>query len=340
MSCHVPSFPVNRLTFLQGESFKLEDMKNNNIVVLECWGTYCPPCVSSVPHLSALNDRLGPRGVVFCGVSAEGKGDIEKFIRKMGSKMNYRVAMDTYNEMDQYSRKFNVQGIPHAYIIDHLGFVRWQGHPMEPEMENKLDVIANELRLFKQKIKKSEEDATSIGISMNQLTEDKLFGHSIGDLLWALKANHLDPTQFLEKSEMIQGLIQANKMQEIKIKDKSGKSAAVKKPVEEKKAEPEPAAPASASSSPYECTGDSCPFPPRAKPQAAPSACCSGPTCSPSAAQCGGSIDLPKYSKEELSSKSISELNQIVRRHGIQLPPGGLEKTDIVEAIFKVVQMM
>ncbi len=53
--------------------------------------------------------------------------------------MDYRVAIDANNAITSpYHTNFDVQGIPHAFIIDKNGKIVYSGHPMEPKFETKL----------------------------------------------------------------------------------------------------------------------------------------------------------------------------------------------------------
>ena len=106
--------------------------------------SWCPPCRTSIPHLHSLHQQYSKHGVTVLGVTNEtDEAALRRFIQSMAGKMAYPVAMDAEDAMQRYSERYAVQGIPHAYVIDWLGRVRWHGHPMAG-LADKLDVLVNE----------------------------------------------------------------------------------------------------------------------------------------------------------------------------------------------------
>ncbi|MCZ7645581.1 MAG: redoxin domain-containing protein [Planctomycetota bacterium] len=96
---------------------------NNNIVVVEFWATWCPPCRASIPHLVKMHEEFKDKGVVFIGLTDEPKNKIEKFVTDM--KMTYAVGAGSPS-----GDRYGVNGIPHAFIVAPGGQVVWHGHPM------------------------------------------------------------------------------------------------------------------------------------------------------------------------------------------------------------------
>jgi thiol-disulfide isomerase/thioredoxin len=85
-------------TMLQGEAVK--EFKPGEVYVFECWATWCGPCVAAIPHLNALHQKMGPKGVVITGVNVwESEKDpamverVRTFVQSQGAKMSYRVAL-------------------------------------------------------------------------------------------------------------------------------------------------------------------------------------------------------------------------------------------------------
>lgn len=62
-----PAAPRVSGTTLTGAKLSL-DAYRGHVVVLNFWGSWCPPCRSEAPVLSALARRFGPAGVRFVGV--------------------------------------------------------------------------------------------------------------------------------------------------------------------------------------------------------------------------------------------------------------------------------
>ena len=102
---------------------------SSGVHVVEFWATWCPPCLTSIPHLTALQEKYADRGVNIIGVSDEKLATVEAFVKKMGDKMAYTVAIDAGATSKGYMGKYGVGGIPHAFVVKD-GEVVWHGHPM------------------------------------------------------------------------------------------------------------------------------------------------------------------------------------------------------------------
>ncbi|MEW5307359.1 MAG: hypothetical protein WDW36_009763 [Sanguina aurantia] len=65
------------------------------VTVVEFFGTWCPPCRETIPHLTAIQKRFASRGVVIVGVSTEEVAKVRPFVEKTGDDMGYLVVVDT-----------------------------------------------------------------------------------------------------------------------------------------------------------------------------------------------------------------------------------------------------
>ena len=106
------------------------EIKDGQVTVIEFWATWCPPCRASIPHINELYKQFKDKNVAFVGVSDEKTKDVSMFIKKMGDKMQYPVAIGKETLSAGYLGAFGVEGIPHAFVIDATGHIAWHGHPM------------------------------------------------------------------------------------------------------------------------------------------------------------------------------------------------------------------
>lgn len=95
-------------------------------LLTEFWATWCPPCRASIAHLNDLNKKYHALGLEIVGISGEDKTAVERF--RSGTLMNYSVALDKDQAL---ANEFQVETIPHAWLMDKDGRVIWSGHPME-----------------------------------------------------------------------------------------------------------------------------------------------------------------------------------------------------------------
>jgi thiol-disulfide isomerase/thioredoxin len=109
------------------------------IYVVEFWATWCGPCKESIPHLTKMQ-KANP-DVTFIGqnVSEPDQSVVPAFVKEMGDKMDYRVALDDmtgseHGKMNQtWMEAAGQDGIPTAFVVGKDSKIAWIGHPMELE---------------------------------------------------------------------------------------------------------------------------------------------------------------------------------------------------------------
>jgi thiol-disulfide isomerase/thioredoxin len=118
---------LTALTWVKGDPVTITPGK---VYVVEFWATWCPPCLKSIPHLTALQKKHKDR-VVFVGISSEQPSVVESFVKTQGDNMDYTVAIDSSGDVGKgYMRAFGQGGIPTAFIVDAKGKIVWLGHPL------------------------------------------------------------------------------------------------------------------------------------------------------------------------------------------------------------------
>lgn len=134
---------VNPELFGRAKPFSLANYRDR-MVLLEFWATWCPPCRESVPHLSKLQSQYNGKLVVL-GVSQEDEATVRKFYERNRGQMAYRVAVDLGSTWKDYMAANNIGGIPHAFLI-YKDKVVWQGHPLDPKMEDELAKLSMKVK--------------------------------------------------------------------------------------------------------------------------------------------------------------------------------------------------
>ncbi|MFN0131748.1 MAG: redoxin family protein [Phycisphaerales bacterium] len=150
-----PELKVSK--FVKGEP--VTGFEKGKTYVVEFWATWCGPCITSIPHLTDLQKQH--KDVRFVGVSVweSNTADVEPFVKDMGDKMDYVVAMDELPEPTEDTPKARREassngvmaktwmtasgsgGIPTAFIVNGEGKVAWIGHPMQ--MDKPLEEITS-----------------------------------------------------------------------------------------------------------------------------------------------------------------------------------------------------
>ena len=124
-----PSLSIDK--WVKGSEVDLAKAKSDEVYVVEFWATWCPPCRTSIPHLSQLQKHFKPKGVTFIGISNEKTDVVKKFLDNgWNDKMQYTVAIDKKNKTSEdWMEASGQDGIPTAFVVKG-GKIKWIGHPM------------------------------------------------------------------------------------------------------------------------------------------------------------------------------------------------------------------
>jgi thiol-disulfide isomerase/thioredoxin len=135
-------------SWVQGEA--VTEFDKDHVYVVEFWATWCGPCRATIPHLDEMHEALKDKGVVFIGqnVLERDEAKVEPFVKEMGEKMSYRVAMDDKKSdpngymATNWMQAAEQQGIPCAFVVNKAQKIVWIGHPAEMSKEMLEEVVA------------------------------------------------------------------------------------------------------------------------------------------------------------------------------------------------------
>ncbi len=133
--------PDFALKLLDGRTGRLSEHKGRNIVILDFWATWCPPCRRGLPAMIDIARKYADRDVVLYAVNQrESAKLIKEFLRE--SNLDMPVALDPNGRI---GKLFEVSGIPRTVVIDkngtiqavHVGF----GGGTQAQLESEIDAI-------------------------------------------------------------------------------------------------------------------------------------------------------------------------------------------------------
>jgi len=111
-----------RFTALDGREVDLEAMRGK-VVLIDCWATWCPPCLREMPHVKAAYDRFHSKGFEVVGISSDDDREaLEKFVKD--NRIPWPQYFDGKGELNQFALKFDVGGIPTLWLVDRKGALR------------------------------------------------------------------------------------------------------------------------------------------------------------------------------------------------------------------------
>ncbi|MEK3935427.1 TlpA disulfide reductase family protein [Sporosarcina sp. FSL W7-1349] len=115
--------PDFELTTLEGETVRLSEMKGTK-VVLNFWGSWCPPCKAEMPHMqkyykkSADKDNVEILAVNLTSGEKKGLPAVEQFVEAYG--LTFPIPLDKTGALLQ---QYQVMIIPTTYFIGTDGVI-------------------------------------------------------------------------------------------------------------------------------------------------------------------------------------------------------------------------
>ncbi len=129
--------PDFTLKTLEGKEVKLSDYRGQ-VVIVDFWATWCPPCRMEVPAFVELFQKYSGRLMVL-GVSSDQnpRRVIPPFIKKY--KVNYPILLSNNRVERDYG---GVTAIPTTFVIDRKGAVYRKYVGYQPKITFEKDIKA------------------------------------------------------------------------------------------------------------------------------------------------------------------------------------------------------
>jgi len=117
-SANFPSAPDVQFSKLDGSPLRLKDLRGR-VVMLNFWATWCIPCRSEIPSLSAMQKDFDSRGLSIIGVSYDDTADLIQQFQK-DIPQSYQIVLGGR----EVGSQLPASPLPTTYIIDRQGRIR------------------------------------------------------------------------------------------------------------------------------------------------------------------------------------------------------------------------
>ena len=110
---------------LDGKTYRLKDLRGQQVVHLVFWATWCVPCVEEVPALREVYARHHDEGLEILGVVVpmnQTREGVRAFVDKF--KMSYPVLWDDNMAL---MNRYRVDSIPQNFLIGRDGVILYAG---------------------------------------------------------------------------------------------------------------------------------------------------------------------------------------------------------------------
>ncbi len=130
-SDRIPAFPELATTGPDGQAlirpeFAMADINgqirnikdwDGQIILLNFWATWCPPCLKEIPDFIELQEQYGDQGFQVIGIAVDNEEDVRDYINEV--KINYPVIAAENEAIELASRYGNkIGGLPYSVIIN------------------------------------------------------------------------------------------------------------------------------------------------------------------------------------------------------------------------------
>lgn len=138
------SYPAPALDIpnLAGVHRALADHKGQ-VVVVNFWATWCPPCIKELPSMQALWEmHEGPSFAMLAINVGENADEVELFVESFDSPIDFSILLDS--DLD-VARRWKVVAMPTTFVIDKSGAVVYRALGerdwTQPEIVNAIEAL-------------------------------------------------------------------------------------------------------------------------------------------------------------------------------------------------------
>jgi cytochrome c-type biogenesis protein CcmF len=126
------------LRLWDGSSLSLANLRGQ-VVVINFWASWCPPCRDELPDLQTVWQEYQDRGVTLIGVSFQ---DDNVAARQMAAEFGLTYPMG-FDVDDRMSTSYGITGVPETFVIDAEGRVAYVhvGPVTAEQLRSELDAL-------------------------------------------------------------------------------------------------------------------------------------------------------------------------------------------------------
>lgn len=134
-----------RLGNADGEALTLaQAAEGKKAVLLDFWASWCRPCIELMPALQAKAEKLAPQGIYVAGVNTDDEDALAKAQKmKADQALTLPWLLDTPEA--PLAEHLMIDSIPRMVLLSPQGEILFNGHPLDPALEQALAQLGVEL---------------------------------------------------------------------------------------------------------------------------------------------------------------------------------------------------
>ncbi len=99
-----------------------EPSRENKLLLIDFWATWCAPCRNEFPHLNDLHEAFSSRGLEVVGLTKESKAVVQAFLPKVD--IRYKLGA---GGAKQLQTALGIKALPYAVLVGKDNKVIWRG---------------------------------------------------------------------------------------------------------------------------------------------------------------------------------------------------------------------
>lgn len=124
----------------EGDTLRLSEQRGQ-VVMVNFWASWCPPCVREMPELDAIYQDLRDDGLVLWGVNVDhDRAAADELLEELSPSFPI-----LYDPESRVRRKMGVDAMPTTLLVDRAGQVRHVNRGYQPGDEDKYRAQAEAL---------------------------------------------------------------------------------------------------------------------------------------------------------------------------------------------------
>ncbi len=122
-----------------GKEWTLESYKGK-VLVIDFWGTWCPPCRAAMPGMQALHDKYKDKPVAIVGFNFERDKNADPAKYMKDNNFTYQLLL----KAEKLTGAFRVGGFPTFYVVSPTGEILWGAMGHAPAHKQQMEEIIDE----------------------------------------------------------------------------------------------------------------------------------------------------------------------------------------------------